>query len=115
MCERVPGNGNGNAPYLLRWVVNDGPTSRGRTMNVVAQRACKRCRHPMSRVAEIAPFGGGPGLVAFMCTNCGTTDSVLVHEPHTARGADHRRDQNPGRVGEPAAAVNCYLPPLIWF
>jgi hypothetical protein len=84
-------------------------------MNVVAQRACKRCRHPMSRVAEIAPFGGGPGLVAFMCTNCGTTDSVLVHEPHTARGADHRRDQNPGRVGEPAAAVNCYLPPLIWF
>jgi hypothetical protein len=54
---------------------------------VVAQRACKRCRDPMSRVAEIAPFGGGPGLVAFMCTDCGTTDSVLVHEPHTARVA----------------------------
>src|SRR5215813_5439331 len=66
-------------------------------MNLVAQRACKRCRHSMSRVAEIAPFGGGPGLVAFMCTDCGTTDSVLVHEPHTARGADHRQDQNPGR------------------
>ena len=65
-------------------------------MNVVAQRACKRCRHPMSRVAEIGPFGGGPGLVAFMCTDCGTTDSVLVHEPHMARGADHKRDQNPG-------------------
>ena len=75
-------------------------------MNVVAQRACKRCRHPMSRVAEIAPFGGGPGLVAFMCTDCGTTDSVLVHESHAARGADHRRDQNPGRVGERAAATS---------
>jgi hypothetical protein len=55
----------------------------------------------MSRVAEIAPFGGGPGLVAFMCTNCGTTDSVLVHEPHTARSADY-----PGGVGERAAATS---------
>jgi hypothetical protein len=47
---------------------------------VAAQRACKRCGRPMSSVAEIAPFGGGPGLVAFMCTDCGTTDSVLVHQ-----------------------------------
>ena len=58
----------------------------------------------MSRVAEIGPFGGGRGLVAFMCTDCGKTDSVLDHELHMARGADPKRDQNPGRVGERAAA-----------
>jgi hypothetical protein len=45
---------------------------------VAAQRACKRCGHPMTSVAEIAPFGGGPGLVAFICTDCGATDSVLI-------------------------------------
>jgi hypothetical protein len=39
----------------------------------------------MSNVAEIAPFGGGPGLVAFMCSHCGTTDSVLVCEGHPRR------------------------------
>jgi hypothetical protein len=82
------------------------PYLKGQDNEVVVQRACKRCRHPMSRVAEIAPFGGGPGLVAFMCTNCSTTDSVLV-QPHTARART--------TDGTSAAAVNCYLPPLIWF
>src|SRR5262249_38937729 len=38
-------------------------------MTVVAQKACSRCGHPMSSVAEIAPFAGGPGLVAFICTD----------------------------------------------
>jgi hypothetical protein len=33
----------------------------------------------MSTVAEIAPFGGGPGLIAFMCADCGVTDSVLTN------------------------------------
>jgi hypothetical protein len=51
-------------------------------MNVVPLKACKWCRRPMSNVAEIAPFGGGPGLVAFMCSYCGTTDSVLTCERH---------------------------------
>ena len=41
--------------------------------------------YPMSNVAEIAPFGGGPGLVAFMCSHCGTTDSVLTCEGHPRR------------------------------
>ncbi len=54
---------------------------------MAAQRACKRCGRPMSSVAEIAPFGGGPGLIALMCTECGTTDSVLVHQAHKS----HRR------------------------
>jgi hypothetical protein len=53
-------------------------------MKVVSQKACKWCRRPMSNVAEIAPFGGGPGLVAFMCSHCGTTDSVLTCEGHPA-------------------------------
>src|SRR5262249_36759339 len=54
-------------------------------MTVVAQKACSRCGHPMSSVAEIAPFVGGPGLVAFICTDCGTTDSVLFHAGGEAR------------------------------
>jgi hypothetical protein len=66
---------------------------------VVAQRACKRCGgHPMSSVAEIAPFGGSPGLLAFICTDCGATDSVLVHAKCEAR----RWDRSAGRSSEGA-------------
>jgi hypothetical protein len=65
-------------------------------MNAV-QRACQRCGQPMLSVVEIAPFGAGPGLVAFMCTECGTTDSV-----HQAR---KWRDAGPNRVGERAPAM----------
>jgi hypothetical protein len=36
--------------------------SRGKTVNVTAQRACRRCGRPMLRVAEIAPFAGDPAL-----------------------------------------------------
>jgi hypothetical protein len=54
-------------------------------MNVVSLKACKWCGLPMSNVAEIAPFAGGPGLVAFMCSHCGTTDSVLTCEGHPRR------------------------------
>jgi hypothetical protein len=64
-------------------------------MNVVGQRACKRCGHPMSGVAEIAPFAGGPGLVAFICTDCGAADSVLIHA-----GGQTRRNSNAGRSSE---------------
>jgi hypothetical protein len=60
-------------------------------MNVAAQRACKRCGRPMSSVAEIAPFGGGPGLIALMCAECGTTDSVLVHQAHKSQQAARSR------------------------
>jgi hypothetical protein len=67
---------------------------------VVAQRACKRCGHAMPSVAEIAPFGGGPGLVAFMCTDCNTTDSILVHQAHRSHEATRRP------VGEHAAAMS---------
>jgi len=49
----------------------------------------------MSGVAEIAPFAGGPGLVAFICTDCGAADSVLIHA-----GGQTRRNSNAGRSSE---------------
>jgi hypothetical protein len=54
-------------------------------MNVVSLKACKWCGLPMSNVAEIVPFAGGPGLGAFMCRHYGTTDSVLTCEGHPMR------------------------------
>jgi hypothetical protein len=65
-------------------------------MNVAAQRACKRCGYPMSSVAEIAPFGGAPGLVALVCTDCGATDSVLIH----GRTEVRRSNKKPERSSE---------------
>jgi hypothetical protein len=65
---------------------------------VAVQRACKRCGHPMSNVAEIAPFGGDPGLVAFMCADCGAADSVVIY----ARTEVRRWNRNPERTPENA-------------
>ena len=42
-------------------------------MLVVNQARCQRCGRAMERVAEIAPFGSEPGLVAFPCSDCGST------------------------------------------
>jgi hypothetical protein len=62
---------------LTRTGNNDGPkgqdNERGSADSLHAVRAA-------NVEAEIAPFGGGPGLVALMCTECGTTDRVLVHQ-----------------------------------
>jgi hypothetical protein len=33
----------------------------------------------MQEVADIAPNEGAPGLRAFICNDCGTTDSILIH------------------------------------
>jgi hypothetical protein len=33
----------------------------------------------MHEVADIAPNEGAPGLRAFICNDCGTTDSILIH------------------------------------
>ena len=46
-------------------------------MQVVNQARCQWCGRAMERVAEIAPFGK-PGLVAFTCSDCGSTASALV-------------------------------------
>jgi hypothetical protein len=33
----------------------------------------------MQRVADVMPFGSSPGLVAFLCTECGNSHSILVY------------------------------------
>jgi hypothetical protein len=43
------------------------------------QVSCKRCGQPMEMVANVAPIGASPGLVAFLCAECGTTKSDLVY------------------------------------
>ena len=53
-------------------------------MNLANQAACKRCGRGMRTVAEIAPFGNGPGLIAFLCTECGVTASTLLYSADKA-------------------------------
>jgi hypothetical protein len=66
-----------------------------------SQIACKRCARPMSSVAEIAPLGGGPGLIAFMCTGCGATDSVLTYAmSRSSRGAVSAEELAGGRKAQ---------------
>jgi len=36
----------------------------------------------MQTVASIEPMCGKPGLVAFLCSACGSTSSVLVYPEH---------------------------------
>ena len=38
----------------------------------------------MQTVAEIAATGRDPGLVAFLCTYCGATDSALTYRTNRA-------------------------------
>ena len=47
-------------------------------MRLSNQSICRRCARPMKEVASIEPFGITPGLIAFLCIECGTTDSILV-------------------------------------
>jgi hypothetical protein len=52
------------------------------------QVACKRCGRGMQTVAEIAPMGRSPGLVAFLCEDWGETHSTLIYprDDHDQRG-----------------------------
>jgi hypothetical protein len=43
------------------------------------QLICRRCARGMQAVAEIAPMGRGPGLLAFQCYDCGEADSTLLY------------------------------------
>jgi len=54
----------------------------------------------MQTVAEIAPFGRGPGLLAFVCGACGTTDSALIYTVNRAWQLDHEQHANTD-VGAP--------------
>jgi hypothetical protein len=49
----------------------------------------------MREVARIEPNGRSPGLVAFLCAECGSTDSILVYPVSGSREVEHthRREQ----------------------
>jgi len=67
----------------------------GRRMHLANQTLCRRCGRGMETVAEIAPFGGRPGLVAFLCSSCGRTKSSLVYNVNINRQVDHEQ-RGPG-------------------
>ena len=50
---------------------------------------CRRCTRQMQQVANIDANGSTPGLVAFLCVGCGSTDSVLVHPINGRREVEH--------------------------
>ena len=73
-------------------------------MKLANQALCKQCGQPMRTVAEIAPFAGGPGLIAFVCADCGATDSTLIY-PATARRLDHQ--QHAQQRAQPSSSESC--------
>ena len=48
----------------------------------------------MQQVVTIEPIGSTPDLVAFLCVDCGSTDSVLVYLVNRGREVDHRVHAN---------------------
>jgi hypothetical protein len=52
---------------------------KGSAMRVSNQPVCKRCNRGMGAVATIDPMGTHPGLVAFACARCGSTNSTLIY------------------------------------
>jgi hypothetical protein len=67
------------------------PASRAQEMNLANQAVCKQCRQGMEMVANIAPIGAEPGLVAFLCTDCGATESALIYPVNGTRQVDHEQ------------------------
>jgi hypothetical protein len=65
-------------------------------MKLVNQARCRRCGRGMEQVAEIAPFGREPGLVAFLCSDCGATESTLIYPKDERKRADR-----PAAHGQP--------------
>lgn len=63
-------------------------------MELANQAACKRCGQAMEMVANIASIGAEPGLVAFLCTDCGATESALVYPGNRTRQV-HRVQHGP--------------------
>jgi len=54
--------------------------------------ACKQCGGRMDEVADISPRGREPGLRAFMCSECGAVESVLLHpDNHFGGPTDGKR------------------------
>jgi hypothetical protein len=57
--------------------------------------ACKKCGRKMGVVADIAPGRNEPGLRAFLCDQCGATDSVLVYQTQRATAPKAAQQQQP--------------------
>jgi hypothetical protein len=47
-------------------------------MSSLPDQICKKCGQGMKLVAEIPPMGQDHGLVAFLCSECGSADTILV-------------------------------------
>ncbi len=62
----------------VRCECDGGPGSKGERMLAFSEPACKHCGGKMDMVADISPQGREPGLRAFVCSECGTVDSVLI-------------------------------------
>ena len=58
-------------------------------MHITMPPVCRTCGRVMDRVAEIAPLRSDPGLLAFLCSHCGASDSILVHTGSLDRRVDH--------------------------
>src|SRR6516165_6865164 len=48
-------------------------------MVALSDPACKRCGGRMEIVADISPRDPEPGLRAFVCSECGAVESVLIY------------------------------------
>src|SRR5262249_52040679 len=48
-------------------------------MVALSDLACKQCGGRMELVADISPWGREPGLRAFVCSECGAVESVLIY------------------------------------
>src|SRR5215467_5700431 len=48
-------------------------------MVALSDPACKRCGGRMGIVADISPRDPEPGLRAFVCSECGAVESVLIY------------------------------------
>jgi hypothetical protein len=55
-------------------------------MKYPTQSICKRCQREMTEVATIPPMCGSPGLVAFLCAQCGKSNSILIEPEQQIRG-----------------------------
>src|SRR5262249_52736340 len=77
---------------LERCEPNTKPYLKGLTMNRFNQALCKRCGRGMDTVARIAPMGEGPGLVAFLCAQCGAATSTLIYREEEVAHEQRKED-----------------------
>src|SRR5262249_22033009 len=103
----VWGELSGYAPVNLRVAAANEVRSKRKPTGRVADAAssvraaaprgvllCRRCGRPMQSVAEIAPMGRGPGLLAFVCDDCGEAESRLIY-PTKRQDHDHPQNKAP--------------------